>query len=188
MAFITENDMTEKANYEKACQLIDMEGFMDYYALQMYIANSDWPENNYALWRTRESEDSPYGDCRWRFMLFDVNSGGVSSHVTQVDSLGDVLESDEVFASLFRNKIFREQFASRLLYMGNTLLSKEVCSSFIDAYQEAYQEALMQNSRRFFRGENEEALASYLEAIRTFFSERYGVVSEFVTRHLEEYA
>ena len=188
VAFITENDMTEKANYEKACQLIDMEGFMDYYALQMYIANSDWPENNYALWRTRESEDSPYGDCRWRFMLFDVNSGGVSSHVTQVDSLGDVLESDEVFASLFRNKIFREQFASRLLYMGNTLLSKEVCSSFIDAYQEAYQEALMQNSRRFFRGENEEALASYLEAIRTFFSERYGVVSEFVTRHLEEYA
>ena len=30
--------MTQEANYEHACELIDMDSFIDYYATQIYIA------------------------------------------------------------------------------------------------------------------------------------------------------
>ena len=73
--FITENDMSIEENYRKACAMIDMDNLVEYAATEMYIFNDDWPQNNYACWRTRTIEQgNSYADGRWRFVLFDTES------------------------------------------------------------------------------------------------------------------
>lgn len=61
--FITENDMSIEENYRKACAMIDMDNLVEYAATEMYIFNDDWPQNNYACWRTRTIEQgNSYAD------------------------------------------------------------------------------------------------------------------------------
>ena len=56
--FITENDMSDPDNYAKACELFDMDSFINYYAVLIYCARcGDWPNGNYAVWRTREAPE-----------------------------------------------------------------------------------------------------------------------------------
>ena len=82
--FITENDMSIEENYRKACAMIDMDNLVEYAATEMYIFNDDWPQNNYACWRTRTIEQgNSYADGRWRFVLFDTESS--CSHYNEKD-------------------------------------------------------------------------------------------------------
>ena len=39
-SFIEKSDMTVECNYEKACEMIDMESFINYYAAEIYMASS----------------------------------------------------------------------------------------------------------------------------------------------------
>ena len=56
--FITENDMSDPDNYAQACELIDMDSFINYYAVLVYCARcGDWPNGNYAVWHTREAPE-----------------------------------------------------------------------------------------------------------------------------------
>ncbi|MBR1724221.1 MAG: CotH kinase family protein, partial [Ruminococcus sp.] len=52
-SFAENNDLSVQANYDKICEMIDVQSFIDYMSVEMYIINEDWPGNNYSLWRTR---------------------------------------------------------------------------------------------------------------------------------------
>ena len=71
--------LTDEARFEEFCSLVDIDNFMLYYAIQIYINNEDWPGNNFKAWRyypsAGEEITSRYLDGKWRFMLFDVEYG-----------------------------------------------------------------------------------------------------------------
>ena len=189
MEFISNSDMTVDSNYKTACNLIDIESFIDYYALQIYIARcSDWPSANYALWRTREPENSRYGDTKWRWMLFDVNSGGLatdSNTFVEDDTLQMVLESDSLFASLFQNKEFQKKFADRILYIGKTLLSEDQCTPFIDSYFSSFGELLQKSNLRVFNNPRTDEQVCYIRNMKLFFADRYDVVCNLLKTHID---
>ncbi len=62
--FITENDMSDPENYAQACELIDMDSFINYYAVLVYCARcGDWPNGNYAVWRTRKATEEVFAQA-----------------------------------------------------------------------------------------------------------------------------
>ncbi|MBC8329005.1 MAG: CotH kinase family protein [Planctomycetes bacterium] len=67
--FIGANDLGIEANYRHVQTLMDTENFATYAALQVYVANTDWPGNNIKYWRPRTPEG------RWRWMLYDTDFG-----------------------------------------------------------------------------------------------------------------
>ena len=136
--FISENDMSVEENYEKAKSLIDMDSYIDYYAAQIFIGRyGDWPVKNEAAWRTRNVlSDNEYGDGRWRWMLFDVNSGSLATSQLEVDTLSNVMWGDSVFGSLFKSPAFRERFVERMVYIAEEVYADEKVDQFVDAYLE----------------------------------------------------
>ena len=76
---LAKSGLTDDARFEEFCSLVDIDNFMLYYAIQIYINNEDWPGNNFKAWRYYPSEGeettSQYLDGKWRFMLFDVEYG-----------------------------------------------------------------------------------------------------------------
>lgn len=186
-SFIEENDMTNMANYNQACNLLDMDSYIDYYASQIYIARAmDWPGGNFALWRTRKNDGSFYGDGKWRWMLFDVNSAGMSGNYLTHNTLSHVLSHDSMFFSLYQNEDFRRQFAERLLYIGNETFAPEKCNLFIDQYVQTMKEPLAASNMRFYMDDKSEEFEQYVTDMRTFFDGRYDVVWNFLVDNMGE--
>lgn len=189
LAFIKENDMTDTGNYNQACTLIDMDSFIDYYAAQIYIARcGDWPGGNTALWKARENDGSLYGDGRWRWMLFDVNSGGLSTTVLSHDTLSYVLTSDQdyTFSSLYQNEEFRLKFARRLLYIGKETFAPQKCNAFLDHYSQTLREPIANSNVRFYLDPKYDEFEETITDMKTFFAKRYDVVWDFLADNMGE--
>ena len=185
--FIAPNDMTRADYYEKACEMLDMDSCIDYYASQIYIARSgDWPDTNYALWRTKERENSVYGDCRWRWMLFDVNSGGLDFENLEQDTLAYVLEADALFNSLYQNEDFRLKFVKRLVEIGKEVYISERCEELINSYAETMKEPIMASNLRFYNDTKEDEFDKNVEQMKIFFENRYDVIWNSLVNHVGE--
>lgn len=182
---IISNDMTQPEYWNRACTLIDMDSYIDYYAAQIYLARcTDWPGHNYALWRTRSRELSDYGDCRWRWMLFDLNSDGMTENLSENDTLGDILNADAMFASLFENEEFRQRFAERILYVGSQIYVPENLERLLTDCTSLMKEPLLKSNMRFYMDTKEEEFSLYVEDKRNFFAKRYDAVWESLTEHI----
>ena len=181
--FLCNNDMKNKSCYRRACELIDMDSYIDYYATEIYIANTDWPHKNFALWRARENDGSRYGDTKWRWMLFDVNYGMPSG---VANNLAYVLDVDAAFASLYQNENFRRQFARRLLTIGKEVFAPEKCNQLLDQYAQIMKRPLMASNKRFYMDEKSDEFDQYILDIKTFFEKRYDVVWNYLVQSMGE--
>ena len=65
--FISNNDLSEDANYQYVKTQIDVANFMLYTVTMIYVDNRDWPGNNIKFWRPR----TPTG--KWRWIVFDTD-------------------------------------------------------------------------------------------------------------------
>lgn len=63
------------AVYETIASSFDLENLAQYYALNLYLCNTDWPHNNIRVWRWFGDPVDGVGesDGRWRFSLRDMD-------------------------------------------------------------------------------------------------------------------
>lgn len=174
-------DVTKDANYEKVCEVIDIESYIDYYAVMIYIGRTgDWPDSNYALWRVKKSEKSPFGDGKWRWMIFDLNSTGFSF---DIDPIGYVMDNDKVFNNLMENETFRAQLLLKIKELADTVFCFEKMNESINKYQDFISEPMRKNDKRFFGDDSLAEFNSEIEILRYFFAER----KDFLMPILEDY-
>jgi len=69
MSFVEANALASEENYAVVTTMMDVEQYLDYVIFQIYYANTDWPGNNIAWWRSRDA------DGRWRWILYDTDFG-----------------------------------------------------------------------------------------------------------------
>ena len=174
--YILTHDLSIQENYDQACELMDIDSFLDYFCTMAYIAREeDWPWGNWAMWRTRLPENSPYGDTKWRWILFDCNSTCMSSYEdnTSWDTLSVILDYP-LFASFWRNPYFQEIFRQRILEIADTDFNPQEMDAFIQEYTKTMEPLLAQSWKRFYGSENELQTDYYdtMERIRQFFLNR----------------
>ena len=69
-------DMSKPVNFQAFLEVFCIDSFIDYWAAQIFILNTDWPHNNYHLWRARTPvPGNIYGDGRWRYQMHDTDHG-----------------------------------------------------------------------------------------------------------------
>ncbi len=198
-AFISEQDMSVPENYARAQELIDLDSFIDYYAAEIYIGNRDWPDNNYALWRTRGMHiSSPYRDGRWRWLLFDINSpGSFFPYWSETDMIALTREKDSMFGSLCKNPEFVARFVERIRYIAKEVCAPEKYNPLLEMYQETMADLLDANSVRFFGVTAEETrelamkeMLVYLSAEEAadFLAGRGAQIEEMIAQNFPEYA
>lgn len=157
--FVESADMTVDENYEKACNMIDIESFIDYYAAEIYMArNADWPSANFALWRSSRISQKPYEDGKWRWMLFDVNTSALHSDLEEHDTLAYVIEECSLFANLSKNASFRDAFAKKLREMRDNFFTLEKVETKLGEYELLMSNPMENHLQRFFGRDNERFL------------------------------
>ena len=131
MAFVEENDLSDPANYDYLQTQIDLENFVDYYLLEMYAGNTDWPHHNVHQFRPR----TPGG--RWEWLVWDNDRAFESIDRQMVDHvlvathpLGERMEL--LINKLLANPEFYNLFLTRAADLLNTSLSTAAVQAQID--------------------------------------------------------
>ncbi len=194
--FITENDMSIEENYRKACAMIDMDTLVEYAATEMYIFNDDWPQNNYACWRTRTIEQgNSYADGRWRFVLFDTESS--CSHYNEKDletNMFSYLRSQSytkfggILCSLIDNEEFDLKLTSAMCQLGSVNFTAERFGEYLEYYKNIYYGELDNYFDRFPTWANlAKATDPMIIRWQNFIEGRYDKVLGYLEREFDYY-
>lgn len=180
--YVSSHDMQDGDSYQKVCEMIDIDSFVDYYALQIYIGNYDWPGNNVALWRAREENPlNTWADGRWRYMLFDTNNPSVFGDPVR-DDLTRTIAEDEVFASLIQNEEVRQKFRERIRQLEDEVFCSENQEKIFDQWYDEMNESVKKSQERFFDMAKIEDIPHDINSMKYFLMER----PAYMEKHMSE--
>ncbi len=152
--FDSHKSLSDDADYEEFCKLVDEQSVMDYFAVESWINNKwDWPGKNWSMWRTvNVDESNEYADARFRFCLYDVEFGGISG---KSDAATNTIKEDNYkpkglldmntnnpavlsFAYLMTNDKFKEAFCERLQNLSTTCFEESRALSELYRFRDTY--------------------------------------------------
>ncbi|WP_303823105.1 CotH kinase family protein [Ruminococcus flavefaciens] len=172
-------------SFEEFCNKVDLQGFMDYFAAQIYWSNADWPQNNFSAWRSNKTDESnPYADGKWRMILFDTESGqglyGSDDKSYHADGFERLRNNNSQLARLFKglmkNESFKMKFARTMMDLANNNFNTDKTTAVINSYKNSYRQQIADTYARFHSGS-----LSGENAIRRFESEM-ATVTEFYNK------
>ncbi|HPU63341.1 MAG TPA: CotH kinase family protein [Mobilitalea sp.] len=137
-------DLTDDKIYGQLCDVIDVENYLSYYALQIFIGNEDWPHNNYKVYRYyaakgEEYREAPF-DGKWRYLLHDLDySFGIYGMDAKWDNLskfvsktGVFMKEAPLFNQLMQREDCREFFIKKTLDLINGAFSPKNLNKVVD--------------------------------------------------------
>ena len=132
--------------YDKVKALLDIDEFTNYMAAELYLGNSDWPNNNVKGYRSKK-------DGRFRFVLFDLDQ--VFNYYCAMTSIS-TLETNKEFANtplvkLFRNLLnndeYRKKFLDTFCLMGGSVFERQRVTSIVNELADAMRPMLQLENR-----------------------------------------
>ncbi len=196
--FCASSDMTSEQNYKRFTDAVDVQSYIDYFAAQIYFSNSDWPQNNFAVWRSNLTDGTTdYDDGKWRMFLFDTesstglynsqNNSSYSDPFSRIRSNTDT--ASKMFTSLLKNPDFCEQFDLTFMDMANYNFAPEKADALISKYRSAYKEQILDTYERFFStslsgSKGEERFNSEYNTLSEFYKNRYSSITSTLKNSL----
>ncbi|MBR5481288.1 MAG: CotH kinase family protein [Bacteroidaceae bacterium] len=135
---------TDAATYEQIKNLLDIDECCNYMAVQLYLGNNDWPQNNLKCWRPIMENG------KFRFIMFDLDFGfynnnpfpaftsrqwytfcqlfdvpGVSHHTREVEIV-------PIFMNLLKNADFRRRFTDAFCIVAGSVFEPERCRKLVN--------------------------------------------------------
>ena len=131
-----------KDTYAEICRLLDIDEYINYMAMEMYLGNWDWPQNNVKGFRYKDGG-------RYRFVVFDMDGAlsttdpfnvFMSKEIYTFDdlyprSLGNITEQIRfvtLFRNLLANETFRRQFIDTYCLMGGSVFEQNRAEQIIN--------------------------------------------------------
>ncbi|MEQ8469857.1 MAG: CotH kinase family protein [Marinoscillum sp.] len=155
--WLKDHPLSNEENYQEAQQMIDVDEFINYLILQLYVANVDWPYNNMKMWKLKE-------DGRWRWILMDVEysySMGRVDHNTITFALGENSKSviggydyapewsTIVFESFIDNDQFLQKFIDRFAIHLSTTFQPDRLIHMMDSMASRIEKEIPYHQARF---------------------------------------
>lgn len=137
-------DLTDDDVFAELEELLDVDNYLMFCAIQTYIDNRDWPRGNQKAWRYYPQDnaelDNEYLDGRWRYLLYDAEFawglyGAPPNQKTIERLLG--LNNDEgggtaLFKALMERDDVVEKFTNILCDLADGAMSPQNVSDAID--------------------------------------------------------
>ena len=143
--FVTNNDMTDQANYDYVKSVFNVGSLMDYFILNSYTVNADWLNWNTAWWHGLNED----GDKKkWRYVLWDMDNtfdhGANYSNVPNTGSDADPCDPESlgniggqghipIWNALSENEEFFDDYINRWSDLSNTYMSCDFMVQHLDS-------------------------------------------------------
>lgn len=133
--------------YRRIERMVDIDEMCYYLAIQFYLGNGDWPNNNMKAWRER-SENG-----RWRYLLYDLD--GTFNRTTPftlfeamrihtfntllgepISNFTKEIEPVTIWLNLLKNEHFRRRFTDAFCLVAGSVFEPKRCEALIRAWAE----------------------------------------------------
>ena len=186
--FVTRNNMKDQNNYEKVKDMMDIDNYLEYVCLNVYLGNSSFRTTRGTQWRTISSIGLGSTDGRWRWTLnYPIgNSMGKSSTQTPTINtfMQNALRMDKFFQSLLMNKEFCSKLVEKMDYIANVKFAQENWEPVLEDTVELMKKPAMDSYVRFSGSIKDVAYTAEIDSIKNFLTKR----SEYITVYARELA
>lgn len=134
---------TDDEAYDEICQMVDIDEYCNYMAVEMYLGNWDWPQNNVKGWKPVMEGG------KFRFVLFDLDgslnttdpfNAFAGKRIYTFDKLyGEPMEhiqKEIEFVTIFQNMLqcerFRKQFIDTYCLVTGSVFEPNRCNEIIN--------------------------------------------------------
>lgn len=131
-------DLNGRKEREALEQVIDMDNYLLYFAVCVLCNNTDWPDNNFEIWRYsgERMPENDYTDGRWRFLIYDTDLTWPSSYLfpeffegCREDTFQAIMESKYrggvSFAYVMKSKHYRDKYITIISDLLNTSFTSD---------------------------------------------------------------
>lgn len=180
MEFVWNNDLTVSSNYEYVTSKIDVRNYIDYYVMQTYFGNKDWPINNHLVWNI-QSENSPF---RWFF--FDLDGAMDEINLDPFEFMDSGTDYPSVFfRKMMETESFRAQFLERYKRHLENGLKPSKTRKILDQFVAMYQPEVDNHIFRWGNPVNYDKWYQSCLAAYRFFEQRPCVIKEILAERFD---
>lgn len=162
----------------------DVESFYDYVAAQVFIANIDWPQNNIAYWRAKNTDaEHPFMDGKWRWLFYDADlyaDWQKGKQATRHESLQrlmnykqeEALSEQNLFGYALRNKDIQEAFVARFADLLNSTFLYVNIANTMDSFAHVIANEMERHIQRWEKPQDIHTWQTEMANMLAFFKER----------------
>lgn len=183
--YLEKTDFTVTENYRKLCELIDIQSFIDFYCINIYLGNTDvFLGKNNAIWRSAEIKNEEYYDGKWRWMLYDLDLTCEKYNENSFNEEVNRLMKEASFKNIIRNDEFRERFYNSFLEIANICFDEQDVNLQLNEWVSCYKDQVLKSHRQFVDvNYTEETYQAHIDKIKEFFKKR----PEYIFDYMDEY-
>lgn len=141
--FVAGADLSDEEDWATFKSLVDIDSLATTVLAEAYAGNSDWWYNNLRLWRPRRDEG------RWRWMVYDLGHGWVSSTYDQFGTSVDWTGLGLPISAALENDEFRTLLANQASEFLSTSLSGDEAVARLSAMAEWVRPAMGPQNERW---------------------------------------
>lgn len=163
-------DKSDAAVYEKLCQMIDVQSFIDYYAAMLYLNDIDWLDYNGRCYRSIAEGPGENEDGKWRWAVWDVETTMYEAYLdTFHTGVVRTWQDDPIAQALMEHEAFRKQFVAVYMDLYNNIWQEENILPFIEEKTGNMESSFAMYMERFHAGVDTH---EYQDNVKRFFKER----------------
>lgn len=172
----------DEKEYQRICEIIDMQSFIDYYASEIYInrGENDWPKYNEGYWRTVNDLGGEYSDGKWRWLLFDTNWACMDA--AEDNGIAYTKEKSTFFNRLCQNEEFQKRFVQTMCDLVNSAFcSENIAPEYIKLSTQMRGPVIKDLKKYYGNNKTEKDFDEEVESMALFFQERPAYMMQFLT-------
>lgn len=177
--------LSDPQNYDWVRRHIDMDCFIDYQILELFLENLDWPSNNTRCWQE--------GDGPWRWIFYDGDACVQWITFSAFDNavyVGDDTWPSNPKATLFfrkllENSVFRQQFNDRFHDLLNTVFCHQNTVPIFESIKQTLAPEIPLQSERFGYPDSVETWDTFMGHTRWFLMNRCEYIEPVLVEFLQ---
>ena len=136
--FLKDETISQEKKVEYLYEACDIQSLIDWLCFNLYIGNDDVSyKRNSTLWRVIEPENSIYGDCKWRWMVYDLDHAASEMARENSDFRSFMLiNSNRFYLALRSDEDFCRQFVMTAMDMMNSIFLLENVEAVLNEWGE----------------------------------------------------
>jgi len=156
------NNMNLQSTLDYIDSRVDLTEFSNHFITNIFIGNTDWPQNNIKWWREKNE------DGKWRWIFFDLDYGFGYRDSLQLNTLerttnpstGGNPAATFMLRKLLENDTYKNDFIQRFSTHLNTTFNPDRVNSFIDEKKQHIEAEILNHISRW---EADGGIASFSE-------------------------
>jgi hypothetical protein len=188
-SFVISNDISNEANFQTMENWMDMDNFIDYQIIEIFIGNQDWFNNNIKFWRPKADGG------KWKWVLWDTEYGlGTYSdfavgqpeynfvHMAMTHGGWGNDDYTWLLRKLMENSGFRQKFIIRMLDLMNSIY---LPAYTVEQFNILANDIAADVHKQFEKwGSNQNLWENDLQYARDFMAQRPGYFREHLSSEL----